>query len=109
MVCPCDLFFNAWERKAASNERCAQVGVTQRVFLYILLEFPILGGSHHAHEVDLEQLNSLVEDKDMLSENLENLVQKERQEGRQEERREAEQRALESGSLSEAQLYQPTL
>ncbi|NAO95249.1 hypothetical protein FRY77_04340 [Halomonas sp. MG34] len=69
----------------------------------------ILGGSHHAHEVDLEQLNSLVEDKDMLSENLENLVQKERQEGRQEERREAEQRALESGSLSEAQLYQPTL
>tara|TARA_R110000850_G_scaffold272204_1_gene407168 strand:+ start:7151 stop:7330 length:180 start_codon:yes stop_codon:yes gene_type:complete len=59
--------------------------------------------------VDLEQLNSLAEDKDMLSENLENLVQKERQEGRQEERREAEQRALESGSLSEAQLYQPTL
>ncbi|MGE6776782.1 hypothetical protein ACQKFL_04005 [Vreelandella titanicae] len=45
----------------------------------------------------------------MLSENLENLVQEERQEGRQEERREAEQRALESGSLSEAQLYQPTL
>ncbi|WP_386079114.1 hypothetical protein ACFIOZ_14730 [Vreelandella sp. F11] len=51
-------------------------------------------------EVNLEQLNSLVEDKDMLAENLENLVQKERQqgrqEGRQEERQEAEQRALES-------------
>ena len=42
MICPCDLFFNAWERKAASNERCAQVGVTQRVFLYILLEFQSL-------------------------------------------------------------------
>lgn len=47
-------------------------------------------------EVNLEQLNSLVEDKDMLAENLENLVQKERQQGRQEGRQEAEQRALES-------------
>ncbi|MBT2785501.1 MULTISPECIES: Rpn family recombination-promoting nuclease/putative transposase [unclassified Halomonas] len=47
-------------------------------------------------EVNLEQLNSLVEDKDMLAENLENLVQKERQQGRQEGRQEAELRALES-------------
>jgi len=46
-------------------------------------------------EVNLDQLNSLVEDKDMLAENLENLVQKERQQGRQEGRQEAEQRALE--------------
>ncbi|WP_269318628.1 MULTISPECIES: Rpn family recombination-promoting nuclease/putative transposase [unclassified Halomonas] len=46
-------------------------------------------------EVNLERLNSLVEDKDMLAENLENLVQKERQEGRLEGRQEAEQRALE--------------
>ncbi|MBT2785502.1 MULTISPECIES: hypothetical protein [unclassified Halomonas] len=45
--------------------------------------------------MNLEQLNSLVEDKDMLAENLENLVQKERQEGWQEGRKEAEQRALE--------------
>jgi uncharacterized membrane-anchored protein YjiN (DUF445 family) len=47
-------------------------------------------------EVNLDQLNSLVEDKDMLAENLENLVRKERQQGRQEGRQEAEQRALES-------------
>ncbi|CAM3443932.1 Rpn family recombination-promoting nuclease/putative transposase [Halomonas lysinitropha] len=36
-------------------------------------------------EVNLDQLESLVEDKDMLAENLENLVKKERLEGRQEE------------------------
>ncbi|MCL7928583.1 Rpn family recombination-promoting nuclease/putative transposase [Halomonas llamarensis] len=57
-------------------------------------------------DINLDQLNSLVEDKDMLAENLENLVQKERQIGRQEAEqrireaeqriREAEQRALES-------------
>ncbi|UEQ02649.1 Rpn family recombination-promoting nuclease/putative transposase [Halomonas profundus] len=51
-------------------------------------------------EVNLEQLNSLVEDKDMLAENLENLVQKERRAGEQlgikKGRQEAEQRALES-------------
>ncbi|MCG5534655.1 Rpn family recombination-promoting nuclease/putative transposase [Ectothiorhodospira mobilis] len=35
-------------------------------------------------EIDLDQLESLVEDKDMLAENLENLVKKERLEGRQE-------------------------
>ncbi|MFN2349994.1 MAG: Rpn family recombination-promoting nuclease/putative transposase [Thioalkalivibrio sp.] len=35
-------------------------------------------------DLDLDQLDSLVEDKDMLAENLENLVKKERQEGRQE-------------------------
>ena len=32
-------------------------------------------------EVNLEQLNSLIEDKDMLAENLENLVKKERLQG----------------------------
>jgi alcohol dehydrogenase YqhD (iron-dependent ADH family) len=47
-------------------------------------------------EVHLDQLNSLVEDKDMLAENLENWAQQERQEGRREERLEAERRALES-------------
>lgn len=35
-------------------------------------------------DVNLDQLNSLVEDKAMLAENLENLVKKERLEGRQE-------------------------
>jgi len=35
-------------------------------------------------EVGLERLNSLVEDRDMLAENLENLVKKERLEGHQE-------------------------
>ena len=39
-------------------------------------------------EVHLDQLNSLVEDRDMLAENLENLVKKERLEGRQEGRQE---------------------
>jgi len=54
-------------------------------------------------EVNLDQLNSLVEDKDMLAENLENWAQQERRAERQkvlqetEQRvREAEQRALES-------------
>jgi predicted transposase/invertase (TIGR01784 family) len=51
-------------------------------------------------EVNLDQLNSLVEDKDMLAENLENLVQKERRAGEQlgieKGRQEAEKRALES-------------
>ena len=37
-------------------------------------------------EVNLAQLDSLMEDKDMLAENLENLVKKERLEGRQEGR-----------------------
>jgi hypothetical protein len=39
-------------------------------------------------EVNLAQLDSLMEDKDMLAENLENLVKKERLEGRQEGRQE---------------------
>ncbi|MDN3561050.1 hypothetical protein [Vreelandella neptunia] len=51
-------------------------------------------------EVNLDQLNSLVEDKDMLAENLENLVQKERRAGEQlgieKGRQEAEKLALES-------------
>ncbi|WP_216658158.1 hypothetical protein [Halomonas hibernica] len=34
--------------------------------------------------INFETLTSLVEDKNMLAENLENLVKKERQEGRQE-------------------------
>jgi len=46
--------------------------------------------------INLDQLHSLVEDKDMLAENLENWRQKERKEGRQEGRQEAELRALES-------------
>tara|TARA_R110002020_G_scaffold20611_7_gene70347 strand:+ start:2310 stop:2579 length:270 start_codon:yes stop_codon:yes gene_type:complete len=73
--------------------------------------------------VDLEQLNSLVEDKDMLSENLEILVQKERRAGEQlgieKGRQEAEKRALESkrdtvrhllafGVLTDEQIAQAT-
>lgn len=45
-------------------------------------------------DVSLDRLSSLVEDRDMLAENLENLVKKERLEGLQEGRREAELRAL---------------
>ncbi|MGM0785810.1 MAG: Rpn family recombination-promoting nuclease/putative transposase, partial [Pseudomonadota bacterium] len=44
--------------------------------------------------IDLDRLNSLVEDRDMLAENLENLVKKERLEGRQEGRQEGERRLL---------------
>jgi len=44
--------------------------------------------------INLDQLDSLVEDKDMLAENLENLVKKERLEGRQEGRQEEAQRLL---------------
>ncbi|WP_442488311.1 hypothetical protein [Halomonas litopenaei] len=42
-------------------------------------------------EFNLEQLNSLVEERDMLAENLENWAKKERMEGRQEGRQEGEQ------------------
>ena len=45
-------------------------------------------------EVNLDQLNSLVEDNAMLAENLENLVKKERLEGRVEGRLEGEKRVL---------------
>ncbi|WP_417421297.1 hypothetical protein [Halomonas sp.] len=38
-------------------------------------------------EINLDQLNSLVEDKDMLAENLENWAQQERSEGRLDEAR----------------------
>ncbi|WP_163649493.1 Rpn family recombination-promoting nuclease/putative transposase [Modicisalibacter sp. 'Wilcox'] len=66
-------------------------------------------------EVNLEQLNSLVEDRDMLAENLENWAQKERQVGREE----AEKRALEEkrttvrhllafGVLSDEQIAEAT-
>lgn len=41
-------------------------------------------------EIDLERLNSVVEDKEMLAENLENWAKKERQEGRLEGRQEGE-------------------
>jgi len=53
-------------------------------------------------EVNLAQLDSLMEDKDMLAENLENLVKKERLEGRQEGRQEGERDGLQKGRLAEA-------
>jgi predicted transposase/invertase (TIGR01784 family) len=49
-------------------------------------------------EVNLDKLDSLMEDKDMLAENLENLVKKERLEGRQE----GEQSGIQKGRLAEA-------
>ena len=52
-------------------------------------------------EVNLDRLDSLMEDKDMLAENLENLVKKERLEGRQEGRQE--------GRLAEARETMRTL
>ncbi|MCG6657322.1 transposase [Halomonas campisalis] len=53
-------------------------------------------------EVNLDRLNSLVEDKDMLAENLENLVKKERLVGRQEGRQEGLQEGRQEGRLEEA-------
>ncbi|SOB74631.1 hypothetical protein SAMN04488490_0127 [Marinobacter sp. LV10R510-11A] len=62
-------------------------------------------------EVHLDQLNSLVEDRDMLAENLENLVKKERLEGRQEsdwraleEKRKTVRHLLSFGVLSNDQI-----
>ncbi|WP_193092713.1 Rpn family recombination-promoting nuclease/putative transposase [Halomonas colorata] len=49
--------------------------------------------------VNLEALTSLVEDKNMLAENLENLVKKERLEGRQEGRLEGRQEGHQQGTL----------
>ena len=51
-----------------------------------------------AEEINLKQLDSLMEDKDMLAENLENLVKKERLEGRQE----GEQLGIQKGRQEEA-------
>lgn len=75
-------------------------------------------------DVNLDQLNSLVEDRDMLAENLENLVKKERlesrqeglQEGRQEGRQEGEKQGIEKtarnllklGVLSDEQIAEAT-
>jgi len=54
--------------------------------------------------VNLERLNSLVEDRDMLAENLENWAKKERMEGRQEGRQEGEQRRAEQTARNLIQL-----
>ncbi|WP_192034398.1 Rpn family recombination-promoting nuclease/putative transposase [Halomonas sp. YLGW01] len=54
--------------------------------------------------INLEQLNSLVEDRDMLAENLENWAKKERMEGRQEGRQEGEQRRAEQTARNLIQL-----
>ncbi|UEQ05024.1 hypothetical protein LMS44_03945 [Halomonas profundus] len=63
-------------------------------------------------EVDLNQLNSLVEDKDMLAENLENWAQQERQVGIQEgEKLGIEKTArnlLKLGVLSDEQIAEAT-
>jgi len=48
-------------------------------------------------EAHLDQLNSLVEDRDMLAENLENLVKKERLEGRQEGHQKGRQEGRQEG------------
>ena len=66
--------------------------------------------------VDLERLNSLVEDKDMLAENLENMVNKERQEGmeqgleqgRQEAKQQTARNLIKLGVLSDEQIAEAT-
>ena len=63
-------------------------------------------------DVGLEQLESLVEDRGMLAENLENLVKRERQEGRYEGRqegyRETARRLIVLGTLSDEQIAHAT-
>jgi predicted transposase YdaD len=54
-------------------------------------------------EVNLDLINSLVEDKAMLAENIENLLKKERLEARQEGRLEGRQEGRQEGRLEEAQ------
>ncbi|WP_216601396.1 hypothetical protein [Vreelandella azerica] len=56
------------------------------------------GESWEALQNAVDRLDSLMEDKDMLAENLENLVKKERLEGRQE----GEQFGIQKGRLAEA-------
>lgn len=62
--------------------------------------------------VNLERLNSLVEDKAMLAENLENLVKKERleglEQGRLENQRETARNLIKLGVLSDTQIAEAT-
>lgn len=55
-------------------------------------------------DVNLDQLKSLVEDRDMLAENLENLVKKERLEGQHEAREETARNLIAMDLLSDAQI-----
>ncbi|EHA15923.1 hypothetical protein [Halomonas sp. HAL1] len=59
-------------------------------------------------EVDLNQLNSLVEDKDMLAENLENWAQQERQEGEKLGIEKTARNLLKLGVLSDEQIAEVT-
>ena len=59
-------------------------------------------------EVDLNQLNSLVEDKDMLAENLENWAQQEREEGEKLGIEKAARNLLKLGVLSDEQIAEAT-
>lgn len=59
-------------------------------------------------EVDLNQLNSLVEDKDMLAENLENWAQQERQEGEKLGIEKTARSLLKLGVLSDEQIAEAT-
>ena len=59
-------------------------------------------------EVDLNQLNSLVEDKDMLAENLENWAQQERQEGEKLGIEKTARNLLKLGVLSDEQIAEAT-
>ncbi|PKH58589.1 MULTISPECIES: hypothetical protein [unclassified Halomonas] len=59
-------------------------------------------------EVDFTQLNSLVEDKDMLAENLENWAQQEREEGEKLGIEKMARNLLKLGVLSDEQIAEAT-
>lgn len=59
-------------------------------------------------QLDLDRLHSLVEDRDMLAENLENWAKKERMEGRQEAVRETARKLIKLGVLSDLQIVEVT-
>ena len=74
----------------------------------------VLRGDEHGDlqrlgaEVDLNQLNSLVEDKDMLAENLQNWAQQERQEGEKLGIEKTARNLLKLGVLSDEQIAEAT-
>ncbi|WPL17911.1 hypothetical protein Thiowin_02954 [Thiorhodovibrio winogradskyi] len=59
-------------------------------------------------QINLEQVNSLTEDKAMLAENLENLVKRERKESREELARETACNLIKLGLLTDEQVAQAT-
>ena len=59
-------------------------------------------------DINLERLNSLVEERDMLAENLEGWAKKERQEGQLEAKQQTARNLIKLGVLSDEQIAEAT-